>query len=90
MADRKIRVGVVGVGRGMSFARSAPAAGLELVAICDTWETKLAEAGRTLGVKTYPDFADFLGHDAIDVRKLVPLGVHLVVVRVPDHDVLGI
>ena len=32
-----IRVGVVGVGRGRSFARGAsPHVGMELVALCDT------------------------------------------------------
>ncbi len=59
-----IKVGVVGVGRGMSFARgTGPLVGLELVALCDTWEEKLEEAGRQFGVATYTDFDEFLGHD---------------------------
>ena len=42
MADSPIRVGVVGVGRGQSFARGAGThLGLELVALCDTWEERL-------------------------------------------------
>ena len=61
---RNIRVGVVGVGRGLSFARGAgPHLGMELVAVCDTWEERLARAGEDLGVATYVDFDDFLGHD---------------------------
>ena len=40
--ENKIRVGVVGVGRGMSFAQGAPFVGMELVALCDTWEEKTA------------------------------------------------
>ena len=43
-----IRVGVVGAGRGQSFMRSATAVGLELVAICDTWEEKLQHVGDQL------------------------------------------
>jgi len=60
---RPIRVGVVGVQRGMSFARGAPPVGMELVALCDTWEEKLREAGTQLGVATYTDFDAFLEHD---------------------------
>ena len=37
MSERKIRVGVVGVGRGQSFANAAPWVGMELVALCDMW-----------------------------------------------------
>ncbi len=59
-----IRVGVIGVGRGMSFARgTGPLVGMELVALCDTWEEKLEAAGREFGVATYTDFDEFLGHD---------------------------
>ncbi len=63
MTDRKIRVGVVGVMRGMSFARSAEAAGMELVALCDVWEDKLTEAGEKFGVTTYTDYDKFLTHE---------------------------
>lgn len=34
--NNKIRVGVVGVGRGMGFAQGAKFVGMELVALCDT------------------------------------------------------
>ena len=61
--QNQIRVGVVGVGRGMSFAQGAPFVGMELVALCDTWEAKLHEAGRKLNVTTYTDYDQFLFHD---------------------------
>ena len=59
----KIRVGVVGVGRGMGFAQGAPFVGMELVALCDAWEAKLGEAGKKLNVATYTDYEQFLSHD---------------------------
>ena len=65
MARKKspIRVGVVGVGRGRSFMRAAHATGMELVAICDTWEERLQAEGTALGVATYVDYEQFLAHD---------------------------
>lgn len=60
----KIRVGVIGVGRGQSFARSATDnVGMELVALCDTWEQRLREQGEEFGVATYTDYDAFLQHD---------------------------
>lgn len=64
MASKKeIRVGVIGVGRGMSFAKYCKFAGFKLVAICDQWKEKLAEAAKTYNVKTYTDYDKFLKHD---------------------------
>lgn len=60
---KELRVGVVGVGRGMSFARSAKAVGMSLVAICDTWEDKLRQQEKALEVTGYTDFEQFLNHD---------------------------
>lgn len=61
---RNIKVGVIGVGRGLSFARSAAGQlGMELVALCDTWESKLEQVGREYQVATYTDYARFLEHD---------------------------
>ncbi|MCM8817278.1 MAG: Gfo/Idh/MocA family oxidoreductase [Candidatus Omnitrophica bacterium] len=60
---KTIKVGVVGVRRGMSFATGARYAGMKLVAICDTWEEKLKEAEKLLKVKTYTDYDRFLEHD---------------------------
>ena len=58
-----IRVGVVGVGRGQTFMRTAAPANMELVAICDTWKERLETVGRQLNVATYADYDKFLEHD---------------------------
>jgi len=64
MKQKRIRVGVIGIGRGQSFASSAgEAVGMELVALCDTWQSKLKEVGKKYGVKTYTDYDRFLEHD---------------------------
>lgn len=60
---KPIRVGVIGVGRGLSMGGSNSATGLELVALCDTWEERLLQAGERLGVSTYTDYDRFLSHD---------------------------
>ena len=61
---RTIRVGVVGVGRGQSFASSATdLVGMKLVALCDLWEERLLEVGKRYGVATYADYDRFLEHD---------------------------
>ncbi|HQL64666.1 MAG TPA: Gfo/Idh/MocA family oxidoreductase, partial [bacterium] len=63
MRKKEIRVGVLGVGRGMSFAYGADSAGMRVVAICDRWEEKLKEAETKLNVTTYTDYDKFLEHD---------------------------
>lgn len=69
MAARKIkskpiRVGVVGLWRGLGFAQGAQYCGMELVALCDTWEVKLREAQqRHPEVAVYTDYDKFLEHD---------------------------
>ena len=61
---KPIRVGVIGVGRGESFASGATElVGMKLVALCDIWEEKLHEAGKKYGVATYTDYDKFLEHD---------------------------
>ena len=63
-SGKKIRVGVVGVGRGSAFARGAgPHLGMELVALCDTWAERLKPLGRELKVATYTRYDRFLEHD---------------------------
>ena len=62
-ARRPVRVGVVGVGRGRSFMHSAAQVGMELVAICDAWESRLRETARQFGVTGYTDYDKFLEHD---------------------------
>ena len=59
---KRIRVGVVGVGRGLSMGTRGDSR-LDLVALCDTWEERLETAGESLGVSTYTDFDAFLDHD---------------------------
>jgi mycothiol synthase len=62
--EKPIRVGVIGVGRGMSFASSASELlGMKLVALCDTWEERLLQAGKQFDVTTYTDYDRFLEHD---------------------------
>ncbi|MFH1084132.1 MAG: Gfo/Idh/MocA family oxidoreductase, partial [Chloroflexota bacterium] len=61
--SKRIRVGVVGIGRGQTFARGAERAGMELVALCDIWEEKLREVASAYGVAAYTDYDRFLEHD---------------------------
>lgn len=62
--DRPIRVGVVGLGRGQTFIdQTTSVVNMELVALCDTWEERLAEFGERHAVATYTDFDRFLEHD---------------------------
>lgn len=58
-----IRVGVVGIGRGLSFANGAKFVGMELVALCDVREKRLTELGKQFKVATYTDYEKFLEHD---------------------------
>lgn len=60
---KPIRVGVIGLGRGQSFAHGATAAGMKLVALCDLWETRLQEVSGRLDVTGYTDYDKFLEHD---------------------------
>ena len=60
---RKIRVGVIGVGRGQTFMHQAPAVGMELVAICDHWKEQLKKVGKQYKITTYSDYDRFLAHD---------------------------
>ncbi|HRU24794.1 MAG TPA: hypothetical protein P5569_12670, partial [Candidatus Latescibacteria bacterium] len=61
---KTIRLGVVGVGRGQSFASSATdLVGMKLVALCDLWEERLLEVGKRYHVATYTDYNRFLEHD---------------------------
>jgi predicted dehydrogenase len=53
IAHSPIRLGVVGAGRGQTFMDQAAAAGMELVAICESAPEKLAEAAQRFGVAAY-------------------------------------
>ncbi|OGV83597.1 MAG: hypothetical protein A2340_00420 [Lentisphaerae bacterium RIFOXYB12_FULL_60_10] len=62
--QRLIRVGVIGVGRGQSYAQGATdLVGMKLVAICDTWKERLQQVGKKYGVTTYTSYDKFLEHD---------------------------
>ncbi|MBI3985817.1 MAG: Gfo/Idh/MocA family oxidoreductase [Lentisphaerae bacterium] len=63
MSAKKIRGGVIGVGRGQSFMQGAAHTGMELVAICDTWKERLNKVGKRFKVATYADYDRFLKHD---------------------------
>ena len=64
---QKLRIGVVGVGRGKSMMHYCENAdNAELVAVCDKWETglerlKIEYRGRP--ITYYTDYDEFLGHD---------------------------
>ncbi len=68
-AGKRIRVGVVGLGRGVRFALQATeSVGMEAAAVCDVHRGRLAQAKRSLSaegkrVATYADFEKFLEHD---------------------------
>lgn len=62
--QRTVRVGVVGIGRGLAFIEQSTAElGIELVALCDTWAERLDEINAEHGVATYTDYDAFLEHD---------------------------
>ena len=69
MKKEKVRIGVVGVGRGRCFMGNAgELTGVELVAICDKWEIGLKEAQKNFAddgkkLSVYTDFDKFLEHD---------------------------
>ena len=67
MADRKIRVGVMGAYRGSSMINyCAIADNAEVVAICDKWEEgleKQKEIHKDLPITYYNNFEDFIKHD---------------------------
>jgi predicted dehydrogenase len=61
---KKIRLGVVGVGRGAGFARGAgPHLGMELVALCDVSKERLKNLSQELHVAAYTDYDKFLEHE---------------------------
>src|SRR5712692_2922313 len=61
--DRKIRVGVVGLRRGLTLARESQVVGMEVVAVCDLDRHQLRIASEALGAVAYQDYDAFLAHD---------------------------
>lgn len=73
MEKRKIKIGVVGVRRGVVFMSHAntPAA-LELVALCGTEEEELLRAKKARGghIRTYTDYDEFLKDEEMEAVVL--------------------
>lgn len=63
IADREIRIGVLGADRGRSLARSAKLCGLKLVAVCDHFKARLDAVCKDLEVDGYEDFDTFIQQD---------------------------
>jgi len=61
--DHELRVGVVGLRRGLTLARESQAAGMEVVAVCDLDRHRLSLASDTLSAVAYQDYDAFLAHD---------------------------
>jgi predicted dehydrogenase len=74
--DRQIKIGVLGARRGLAFADTAKHTGMELVAVCDTWETKLEEVTGKYEVAGYTDYDKFLKHDMDAVVVATPFPIH--------------
>ena len=61
---KKIKLGIVGAGRGVFLARDFLMLGCEIVALYDTHEKRLENGARALGgVPTYTDFEEFLSQE---------------------------
>jgi predicted dehydrogenase len=61
--DRRLRVGVVGLRRGLTLARESQVVGMEVVAVCDLDRHRLRSARDALGAVAYQDYDAFLAHD---------------------------
>ncbi len=61
--DRRLRVGVVGLRRGLTLARAGQAVGMDIVAICDLDHQRLRLASQALSAVAYEDYDAFLEHD---------------------------
>jgi predicted dehydrogenase len=59
--DRAVRVGVLGLGRGVALARLAQQAGMQVVAVCER-DNRRREAAKSLGAAAYRDVEPFLDH----------------------------
>ena len=61
---REIRIGVLGLSRGRTFAKDQSSIGVSLAAVCDLNEEKLAKfAVEHPDVATYTDYDEFLTHE---------------------------
>ena len=71
-----IRVGVLGAFRGKSFAKTAAASGMKLVAICDNFKHRLDEVCNELNVPGYDNFDEFIHQDFDAVVIAAPFHTH--------------
>ena len=76
ICNRKIKVGVVGAFRGDSFAGTAAHTGMELVAVCDSFEYRLKMVSDKYGVAGYQSFDEFLKHGMDAVVIATPFHLH--------------
>jgi predicted dehydrogenase len=67
---KAVRVGVLGMRRGVALARLAQQAGMQVVAVCERDPQRLHQAATALGVAGYQDVEPFLDH-AMDAVILV-------------------
>lgn len=61
----KLKIGILGVGRGMDIARNFMLLNCDITAVCDFNEERLQKAAKELGntVTVYSDFDSFIEHD---------------------------
>lgn len=71
MEQKKIKIGVFGVGRGRAYMNhSSYPIGTELVAICDKDEVRLAECNKTRNAATYTNYDEFIKHPGMEAVVL--------------------
>ncbi len=77
-STQPLRTGVIGVGIGRHHARGFIAAGVELAALCDVNEERLAKVGAMFpGVECFTDYRDMLDKAKLDVVSVcVPNALH--------------
>ncbi len=78
MAGRAVRFAVVGMGMGLHHCRDlVDARGCELVAICDTNDSRRAQHSRELGVRGYATLSELLADPDVEVVNIcTPSGTH--------------
>jgi predicted dehydrogenase len=73
-----LKVGVVGLGRGMSLLRTfALHEGIQIAAVCDINEARAVSVKNEMGLEAaYADYEEFLGHEMDIVVVATPLPFH--------------
>ena len=61
--DRKLKIGVLGGGRGVALAEGARANGMEVAAVCDRDELCAKWAAKRLECKSFTDYEQMLDTD---------------------------